>query len=180
MGCQRSWRRPAVQVALLAALLTQAPAHAQEKADSCKTMSDANLPAAFAAWGRPATAVTAGATAVSAARIETGVAIDATLLPSIEPALAPEQARKPANAHAGLFRVKIPTAGDWRVALGNGAWIDLIGPDGKAVKSSAHGHMAPCTSLKKAVEFPLAAGDYLIQITGNPGASLKLMVSAKP
>ena len=177
MACQRLWRRPVFQAVLLTALMTQAPAHAE--ADSCKTVSDANLPAAFAAWGKPATAVTAGASAASAAAIKPGVAIDATLLPTITPVLAPEQARKPENAHSGLFTVTIPSAGDWRVALGNGAWIDVIGPDVKAVKSTAHGHMAPCTSLKKAVEFPLTAGVYLIQITGNPGASLKLMISPK-
>lgn len=163
---------------MAAALAWQLPAQAE--ADACKTISDANLPPAFAAWGQPAVAVTAGADSKAAARIEPNKAAEVKLLPAITPVLAPEQARTPENAHAGLLKVRIPAAGNWRVAISNPAWLDVVGADGKAVKSVAHGHMAPCTTLKKAVEFPLSAGDYLIQISGNPGASVKLLVSPKP
>ena len=174
MGRQRSWISGMV---LAAALAWQLPAQAE--ADACKTISDANLPPAFAAWGQPAVAITAGASAKTATRIEPNKAAEVRLLPTITPVLAPEQARTPENAHAGLLNVQIPTAGNWRIAISNPAWLDVIGPDGKAVKSVAHGHMAPCTTLKKAVEFPLSAGDYLIQISGNPGASVKLLISPK-
>ncbi|PZU45344.1 MAG: hypothetical protein DI568_13930 [Sphingomonas sp.] len=163
---------------LATTLVWQLPAQAET--DACKTISDANLPPAFAAWGQPAAAVTAGASGKAATRIEPNKAAEVTLLPAITPVLAPEQARTPANAHAGLLKVRIPTAGNWRVAISNPAWLDVIGADGKAVKSVAHGHMAPCTTLKKAVEFPLSAGDYLIQLSGNPGSSVKLLVSPKP
>lgn len=156
-----------------------APAFAQAGEKPCATISDANLPPAFAAWAKPATTTKAGATRETAARIEPGAAVDATLLPAITPALPPEQVRIPENAHAGLFSVHIPKAGSWRVALSGPAWIDLIGPKG-AEKSTAHGHMAPCTSLKKAVEFELQPGDYLLQVSGNSGPTLKLLVSPKP
>jgi hypothetical protein len=156
-------------------LFLSVPAPAEEP--RCTTVSDGNLPPAFSAWGQPASAVAAGATAADATRIEPEVAAEIRLLSAITPALAPGRSRPVDNAHAGLLVVKIPGAGKWRVGLSGPAWIDVIGTDGKPVASAGHGHMAPCTTLKKVVEFDLPAGDHLIQISGNPGPTLKLLVS---
>ena len=155
--------------------LLSVPALAAEP--RCATVSDSNLPPAFSTWGQPARAVAAGATAAAAARIELDVPAEIRLLPAITPAIAPGRSRPVDNAHAGLLVVRIPGAGKWRVGLSGSAWIDVIGTDGKPVASAGHGHMAPCTTLKKVVEFDLQAGDHLIQISGNPGPALKLLVS---
>ncbi|TPE64477.1 hypothetical protein FJQ54_01490 [Sandaracinobacter neustonicus] len=174
----RIWLAALALCGFPAMALCAAPALAQQPA--CTAVSDTNLPPAFAAWGKPAVAVTAGAAAASAARIQPNVAADISLLPAITPVLPPGRARETENPHAGLLLVAIPTPGVWRIGLSGGAWIDLIGPDGKAVQSMGHGHMAPCTTLTKVVEFQLGAGDHLIQISGNAGPTVRLLVSPRP
>jgi hypothetical protein len=66
-----------------------------------------------------------------------------------------------------------------RLSAGTTLWIDRI-RDGTSVPSSAHGHRAPCTSIRKTVEFPLSRGDYLVQHSGNAVPSTQLMVTRKP
>lgn len=168
---------------LLAALLWPAPLLAQTAPHAepvCTEVSDRNLPGDFAAWAGADVAAEAAA-GKEAPAIPLGRPVRLTLHPAAEVAFvaAPEQKRAPENAHAGLVKLQIPTAGTWRVAAAGPAWIDVIGPDG-VVASTGHGRMAPCTSLRKVVEFPLSAGDYLLQLSGNPGPALRLMVVAKP
>lgn len=93
--------------------------------------------------------------------------------------LAPEQVRTPDDHHAGLLRLVIPGSGTYRFSSSTPLWVDII-RDGKAVPSIAHGAMAPCTTLRKVVEFPLAAGDHVVQLSGNPGPGVTVMVTAKP
>ena len=177
-----------VRIHLLAAALlaTSAPALAQAAPHAepvCTEVSDKNLPKDFAAWAGPAERVQASAGGATPAVpiLPLGKAVDLQLSPAADVRFkaAPEQKRAPENAHAGLAKLRIPTAGTWRVAASGPAWIDVLGPNGP-VASTAHGRMAPCTSLRKVVEFPLSAGDYSLQISGNPGPALRLMVSPKP
>jgi hypothetical protein len=172
---------------VLAALLLASPLWAQPTPaaphhgePSCETISDSHLPGDFAAWAKAATMVQASAGA-DAPVITPGTPADVALRPAGEVrfVLAPEQKRGPDDAHAGLVKLRIPVAGTWRVAASGPVWIDLVGPEG-AIASSNHGRMAPCTTLRKVVEFPLAAGDYLLQLSGNPGPRVRLLITAKP
>ncbi|MFQ3594503.1 MAG: hypothetical protein SNJ63_00115 [Sphingomonadaceae bacterium] len=113
--------------------------------------------------------------------VEAGTPAEVTLHPAAEVAfrLAPEQERKPDQPHAGLVEVALPAAGTWRFSASHGAWIDLLGPGGH-VKSAAFGNLAPCTSIRKVVEFQLEPGIYLVQLSGNPVETVRVMLSLKP
>lgn len=87
-------------------------------------------------------------------------------------ALPPERKPDP-SLHGGLVTVTIPAAGNYRVGLSSGAWIDVL-QEGKPVTSSAHGHGEGC--VRKAVTFPLHAGRVVIQLSGNREADVRLMV----
>ena len=93
--------------------------------------------------------------------------------------VAPGGKRVSDDAHSGILRLHIPADGSWRIAASTPVWIDVIGQKG-IVASVSHGRLAPCTSLRKVVEFPLSAGDYTLQLSGNPGPGLRLMVSQRP
>lgn len=77
------------------------------------------------------------------------------------------------DSRSGMVSVTIPAPGTWRVALGAGAWVDLL-EDGKPVASSAHGH--GCGTARKIVAFPLKAGPHVLQITSDAATAMRVMV----
>lgn len=89
-------------------------------------------------------------------------------------AIPPERKPDP-SLHGGLVTVTIPAAGNYRVGLSSGAWIDVL-QEGKPVTSTAHGHGHGEGCVRKAVTFPLAPGRIVIQLSGNREADVRLMV----
>lgn len=164
----------------LALALVAAPVAAQMAAPACKEVSNASLPADLAAWAGEAVAVEAARSGPGTA-VPVGAPMAVRLHPSAEVTLGqpPEQERKPANPHAGLLAVEVPEAGTWRLSASTGLWVDIISPNG-LVKSTAFGALAPCTSIRKVVEFPLGPGRHTLQLSGNPGPETLLMLSRKP
>ncbi len=117
---------------------------------------------------------------LDAATLTAGKAVDANLArtPDVRYVTRPE---KPGGSvsHGGLFAFDVAEAGTYRVALGAGAWIDVL--DGrKAVVSTGHGHGPDCTGIRKMVDFPLQPGRYVLQIAGNGSPTLPVMVARLP
>lgn len=163
---------------------TGAPAMAQMDKDEAAPACTAPvvLPPALAGWAQPHKAVKAAARpgAVKQAALAIGVAADAVLVPtpSISFALDPE---KPGGSvsHGGLFAFTLAEAGTYRIALGSGAWIDVI-TDGKADGSTAHGRGPDCSGIRKMVDYALTAGPHVLQASANGSPSLSLMVTKLP
>lgn len=109
-----------------------------------------------------------------------GQAADVTLIQTarVKYALRPE---KPGGSvsYGGMIAIDVAEAGTYRVALGSGAWIDLI-KDGAAVASTAHGHGPACTGVRKAVDFPLTPGRYTLQIAANGDPQVRVLVARLP
>lgn len=162
-------------------MLLAQPAAAQMAEPACSSVSDANLPADLAAWAGPRTPLAAAADATRPPALAVGAPAAITLVPASDVRFArpPEQARTPADHHAGLIGLVLPAAGVWRLSFSKALWVDVVRGDG-LVKSGAHGALAPCTSLRKVVEFEAAAGAYLVQLSGNPGRDVVMMVTQKP
>lgn len=79
----------------------------------------------------------------------------------------------------GLAEVTIEEAGNYRVALGTPAWIDLVA-DGKPLTSIAHGHGPKCSSIRKMVDFTLKPGRYTLMVSANPGDHAQVLVAKLP
>ncbi len=167
---------------ILGVLLLAGPAEARHAPVACERVSDSNLPPAFAAWADEGVEIAAanGASAIYPA-IDVGVPVEVRLHPDRQVRLGhpPAQARTPEDAHAGLVTFAIPAAGRWRISASAPVWIDVLAPGGPVV-SAAHGRMAPCTTIRKVVEFDLAPGRHTLQLSGNPGPRLRLMISRAP
>lgn len=135
----------------------------------------AALPPELAGWSQMVP-VAAGASAERAATLTLGVGAKAALLPTptLSYPLRPEKPGGPASS-GGLFAFAAPAAGRYRVALGAGAWIDVV-RDGAAVVSSTHGHGPDCSGVRKTVDFDLLPGRYLLQVSGNAASTLPLLV----
>jgi hypothetical protein len=161
---------------VLALAAFSAPAFAQEAAPAPCPAMPAPLPAEFAGWAS-ATQVTAAATAtdLGKAQIALGGRVDIALVPAAQVQfLVPEKAPM-GDTHSGMVRFTVPAARTYRVALGAGAWIDVV-RDGKAIASGAHGHGVSCTPVRKTVDFALTQGDYVLQISGNRDATLSVLI----
>jgi hypothetical protein len=88
-------------------------------------------------------------------------------------------ARKPAaGTFGGVYHVTVATAGTYRVVLQNGAWIDLV-RDGKSLTSVAHMEGAPCSGIRKIVDFSLQPGTYTLQLSSAKTAQMRILIATK-
>lgn len=131
------------------------------------------IPPELAGW-RTMTPVDAGATPVP---IRLGQGVRANLLPAADVSypLAPAKPGA-AGTSGGVLAFEIARAGRYRVALGAGAWIDVV-QGGRALASVAHGHGPDCSPVKKMVDFDLKPGRYLLEVAGAPSPTLALMIA---
>jgi len=81
-------------------------------------------------------------------------------------------------SYSGLFAFTVETAGDYTVALGAAAWIDVL-EDGKAMEPSTFGHGPECTTIRKMVTFALKPGVHVLQIAVLGAETLRVMVAEK-
>lgn len=173
--------QPLRLVPVLAALLCTAPAAAQMDHAPARCTAPAGLPAPMASWRNPL-ALKAGADRKAAARaiLTPGRTVTLALLPTPKVAY-PVRPAKPGYSvsHGGLASFTVKEAGTWRVALGSGAWVDVIS-DGQAATSIAHGHGPDCTGIRKMVDHDLKPGRYTLQIAANGEDSLTLLVTRLP
>lgn len=159
----------------LTALLLAAPVHAQAGPECERTA----VPAAeFAAWADPVDLTSANyASQLPDAQIGPGQAVELVLHPA-GAVRYPVGPGKP-GGQGGLAELTIETPGTYRVALGSPGWIDLIAR-GKVLVSSAHGHGAPCTGIRKIVDFVLKPGRYVVAISAAPEMRTRLLVARRP
>ena len=124
------------------------------------------LPAEYAGWsaGVPVAAAAEPA-AVGDAMLTVGRGARASLQPAA--ALKLPVVPKRAGSHGGLFAFEAASPGRYRVALGAGAWVEVVA-NGAALASVAHGHGPACSAVRKIVDYDLKPGRYLLQVTGEP------------
>lgn len=174
--------REALVAALIgiALVLPLSDANAQEAGKSCAA-SPTSLPPELAGWSsRQPTAAVGKAGDLGAATLNIGTGVDATLKSTgaVQYVVRPE---KPGGSvsYGGLFNFTVPRTGTYRVALGSGAWIDVL--KGKtALPSTAHGHGPDCSGIRKMVDFPLTPGRYTLQVAANGEPTLPIMIVQLP
>jgi hypothetical protein len=133
-----------------------------------------------AGWGGNETLTSATASAeFGAARLNLSQAASVTLHPVSEVRFAaPPAKRGDASSYGGMLELDAREAGTYQVSLSAGAWIDML-KDGMEISSTAHAHDAGCSDLRKIVSFPLTPGRYVIQLSGNKDATIRVLVSPK-
>ncbi len=149
------------------------PALAQAADPNCPAARPA-LPPELASWSRQ-TPVSAGVKPGDGATVEIGKAALVSLHPAKHLEFTPP-AKAAADANGGTLALAIVKPGTYRVALGTGAWIDLV-HDGRPVASKAHGHAAKCSGIAKIVDFALEPGNYTVQLSGSTPDTVALLVA---
>lgn len=173
-------RRLLFSVSIQLCLITlPMPVFAQEMGAAVPCAAPADLPEALAGWRSPVPA-TAGDVRAKAVVLTQGKAVTLALLPTPKVAY-PLRPAKPGGSvsFGGLASFTVTQAGIWRIALGSGAWIDVV-KDGKAMTSIAHGHGPDCSGIRKMVDYRLTPGRYMLQVAANGTDSLPLLVTRLP
>ena len=162
--------------ATLALLLAAPQAAAMPMQTATCAGASEPLPAGMEGWdqARPAKA---SANSGAATLLQLGTSVTAALLPTSKVGFAidPKKPGSP-DSSGGMFAFVVPTGGRYRVALGSGAWIDVLRGT-TPVASVAHAHGPACSTVRKMVDFDLKPGRYLLQIAGSDTTTLPVMVS---
>ena len=157
---------------MLFALLLQAAAAAAP----CPATA-APLPAELAGWSPMALV---SATPKGDQRLTIGQGATAALRPSPLVKLAAPASHPPTpDTTSGVFAFTVAAPGRYRVALGAGAWIDVV-QGGKALPSVAHAHGPACSPVHKMVDYDLRPGSYRLQVVGNTAPIINLMIARLP
>ena len=145
---------------------------------SCAAVRPA-LPIGFESWSTRV-ALDAGAATRNAPVIAVGRAAELRLVPldRLAPATPPSRdLNSGSNAGMALFQVMRP--GTYRIALGAPAWIEVV-RGGRALPSAAQGHGPACSGIRKIVDYRLASGRYVLQLTGAATNSLPVLIAPAP
>lgn len=170
------------KIFLVAAAIALPPiaANAQDAQPACAA-TDKSLPPEMAGWAtRSDFGSVTKAADLAKGQLTIGRAVNATLhhTPEMSYVTQPE---KPGGtvSYGGMLGLAVKEAGTYRIALGAGAWIDVVN-GGKATRSTAHGHGPACSTIRKIVDFPLEPGRYVVQISANADPTLAVMVWRQP
>ncbi len=79
-------------------------------------------------------------------------------------------------SYGGIFQIVIKEGGVYRVALGNGSWIDMV-KEGKAAKSIAHKGGPKNSGIGKMLDFALEAGTYTLQFSAGGDSTSAVLVT---
>lgn len=141
-------------------LLTLSPA--APAAEPCKAFKW-DLAREVALFTQTPAGLKAGSDSQSAPRIEPERFYEATLHPQAATKLAvrPTKRMLDDGAYAGLFHLRVATAGLHRVAVDSGFWLDVVA-DGKALEAVDFNGSPQCAGPRKVVVYDLPAGSDLI------------------
>ncbi len=169
-------------VGLAGLVLLAGPASAQmgeKPAQTCAAV--VAPPAELSGWtGRVAVNAAGKAEALGSATLTPGKGADVTLLPTPDVAYPVRPGHPGGNVSSGgLLGFTIAQAGTYRVAIGSGAWLEVV-RGAETLVSTAHSPGPACTGVRKMVDFALTPGDYLLEIAGNGTPTLPVLVTRLP
>ncbi|UAK24303.1 homogentisate 1,2-dioxygenase [Sphingomonas nostoxanthinifaciens] len=159
----------------------RAPAQAAEasgKAPACPA-GTTPLPAALSGWSSRKPLVAAiDRESLDSGWLAPGIAVDLQLVLTSQVSYAhpPAHAGAP-SGYGGMLAFATDHAGTVRVAIGSAASIDMIDSSGAPVAPTAYGHGLACAGIRQTVDFALKPGHYMVQIAGNDGPILPLLIA---
>jgi hypothetical protein len=105
-----------------------------------------------------------------------------TLVPQAQVTFAAAPGKKTTvdGASAGLARVRLPVAGNYRISLDRGFWVDLVADRSLITATDFQGRVG-CDSPHKIVVYSLPdRQDLLLQLSGAAGSGVRLTITPVP
>jgi hypothetical protein len=126
-------------------------------------------------WAKPERHLAARAPEMKFA-LKPGSVVQIGLLPQAAVRFA---AGKPSRkGYAGIAAIDVPRAGTLQLSVGNKTFVDLV-RDGKPLALAAEPKTKACPGVQKTLDFKVASGRYLVQLSGSPDRSVKLATSLR-
>jgi len=135
-----------------------------------------------ALFDTPAAAVNAGKNSESSPAIEPDRLYRLQLPPQSEVTFAARPGRDTARpgSFAGLARLTLKSAGNYRVAVDTPLWIDVVTGGQLATVTDYQGQQ-DCEGPHKIVEFDLSgATQFIVQLSGSGAATVRMTVTKTP
>ncbi len=154
--------RPRAWLSLAALALIGSTTAVEAADDPCAAFKwDVTEERALFSQGPHSTA--AGRDAPSAPAIKPQTLYELSLVPedSVKFAVPPGKKPTPRGAFAGLVRVRVATAGAYRVSIDQPLWVDIVSHQ-QVVPSTDFAGAHRCSTPRKIVEYNLAPGEDLV------------------
>lgn len=126
-------------------------------------------------WAKPERHIAARAPEMKFG-LKPGGTVQIALLPQNDVKFAAGKATR--KGYAGLAAIDLPKAGTLQLALDNKTYVDLV-RGGKPLALAGEPRMKGCPGVQKTLDFKVAPGRYLIQLSGSPGKSVKIATSLR-
>lgn len=126
------------------------------------------------------TALTAGTALEKAPAIITGTLYALTLQPqeTVRYPVAPSKKMLPDGSFGGLMKLRVASAGAYRVAIDAGFWVDVVS-EGKSLQALDFNGQRQCVGPHKIVVYELPAGvDLTLQVAQSSETTARLTVTA--
>jgi hypothetical protein len=123
--------------------------------------------------------VTAGKDAASAPALALDRLYELVLTPQRQVifAVSPGKKMPVDGGSAGLARLKLTAAGDYRVSLNQGFWVDIVA-DHQLIAPSDFQGRRECDAPHKIVVYSLPGGrDLILQFSGSAGSGVRLTIT---
>ncbi|HTV96718.1 MAG TPA: hypothetical protein VME42_11970 [Steroidobacteraceae bacterium] len=183
--CLAPGRRPALALVralapLCAAALLAAPAppaRAQDGDPCAGYQWDVSKERAL--FATQAEHVAAGKDGRTDAPVVPGRLLELMLLPlgQVSFPVPPGKASHAQGSYGGVFVLTIPSAGKYRIAIDQPAWIDIVA-DGRLVAPTDYEGVRDCHAPRKIVEFDLEGGHrWQMQLSAAERAAVRLTVT---
>jgi hypothetical protein len=113
----------------------------------------------------------------SGAQLMVPVGVTLALRTPAEAKLPSPPERKPKDGtFAGFANFqKAPKAGTYTISLSSAAWIDVM-QDGEMLKPMEFSGATDCAGIRKTMKYDLAAGPFVVQISGAPDNAIDVAV----
>ena len=162
----------------LALLPLPVAALAQAENSGCDTY-EAPEQAVIDRFAAPSLPAPAGGEDGAPARLDTGTAYRATLMPQARMRFVAEPGRHTLadGAYATTLVFHTEQAGPYRAYIDDASWVDLVDDNGERVPSEDFGGRHDCRALRKFVAYTLEADhDYVLQLSGGTRQRVRVLV----
>lgn len=125
----------------------------------------------------PAQAVAAGTSAASAPTLalDRHYRVQLPAQAQVRLAARPGKPMLEDDARAGLLAFDVPRAGDYRIAITSGHWLDVVDA-GRVIASRDFQGQRGCPLVHKIVAFRLPAGRLLLQLAGGADPEVGVVI----
>jgi hypothetical protein len=175
--------RIAIVAALFAWMPGMASAQTQGTVAPACTEPNAGLPPTLAGWANTPKPMAAAHDVAEAAHAPFPLGQRITLklarTDSVKFAHQPGEQMPKQYIYSGMISVRVPKDGDYTVMIGEANWVDAV-QNGQLVTAREMGRRIACAKYGKKLEFPLKAGNAIVQFFGAPYETVDVLVAPAP